>query len=105
MPQFGFAPGVGTVLAGEGCGQEELMTQREVQDEENTIWTCVQALSGLSGQAAEEAAEKIESEEGKIPVVCTPGGGAQSVRLELPKDWAERMSDEDLSRSIKQARN
>lgn len=80
------------------------MTQREVQDDENTIWTCVQALSGLSGEAAEEAAERIESKEGTVPVVCTPSGGAQSVRLELPKDWAEKMSDEDLLKAIGQAR-
>ncbi|HEX3127017.1 MAG TPA: hypothetical protein VH394_06780 [Thermoanaerobaculia bacterium] len=79
------------------------MTQREVQDDENTTWTCVQALSGLSGEAAEEAAERIESAEGTVPVVCTPSGGAQSVRLELPKDWAEKMSDEDLLRAIRKA--
>lgn len=76
------------------------MTQREVQDAENTTWTCVQALSGLTGQAAEEAAERIESEEGTVPVVCTPSGGAQSVRLELRKDWADAMSDDDLLRAI-----
>lgn len=81
------------------------MTQREVQDEENTTWTCVQALSGLSGQAAEEAAARIESEAGTVPVVCTPSGGAQSVRLELPKDWHEALSDEDLLKAIEQLRS
>lgn len=80
------------------------MTQREVQDDENTTWTCVQAFSGLTGQAAEEAAEKIESEEGTVPVVCTPSGGAQSVRLELARDWAEEMSDEALLKAIGKAR-
>lgn len=80
------------------------MTQRQVQDDENTTWTCVQALSGLTGQAAEEAAERIESEEGTVPVVCTPNGGAQSVRLELARDWAEAMSDEALLNAISEAR-
>ncbi len=80
------------------------MTQREVQDDESTTWTCVQALSGLTGQAAEEAAEKIESEKGTVPVVCTPSGGAQSVRLELAKDWSEAMSDEALLKAIGKAR-
>jgi hypothetical protein len=80
------------------------MTQREVQDEENTTWTCVQALSGLTGQAAEAAAEKIESGEGTVPVVCTPNGGAQSVRLELARDWAETISDEALLKAISVAR-
>jgi hypothetical protein len=76
------------------------MKQREIQDEESTTWTCVQALSGLRGQAGAEAAERIESAEGTVPVVCTPSGGQRSVRLELPKDWAERMSDADLLEAI-----
>jgi hypothetical protein len=76
------------------------MIQREVQDAENTTWTCVQALSGLTGQAAEEAAERIESEKGTVPVVCTPSGGEQSVRLELAKDWVDTMSDDDLLKAI-----
>jgi hypothetical protein len=76
------------------------MIQREVQDTENTTWTCVQALSGLTGQAAEEAAERIESEKGTVPVVCTPSGGEQSVRLELTRDWVETMSDGDLLTAI-----
>jgi hypothetical protein len=72
------------------------MIQREVQDSENVTWSCVQALSGLSGEAAKEAAERVESGEGTVPVVCTPSGGEQSFRVELPKGWEERMSDEDL---------
>jgi hypothetical protein len=76
------------------------MIQREVQDAENTTWTCVQALSGLTGQAAEEAAERIESEKGTVPVVCTPSGGEQSVRMELSKDWVDTMSDGDLLTAI-----
>ena len=79
------------------------MKQREVQDADNITWTCVQALSGLSGQAATEAAEKIESAEGTVPVVCTPSGGEQSVRIDLPTDW-EEMSDADLLRAVDQGR-
>ena len=80
------------------------MIQREVQDSENVTWSCVQALSGLTGEAGEEAAERVESEEGKVPVVCTPSGGEQSVRVELPKEWAEQMSDEDLLAAIAEVR-
>jgi hypothetical protein len=76
------------------------LKQREIQDEESTAWTCVQALSGLTGEAAAEAAEKVESAAGTVPVVCTPSGGRQSVRLELPKDWLESLSDEDLLKAI-----
>jgi hypothetical protein len=80
------------------------MKQREVQDPGNVTWTCVQAFSGLTGEAAAEAAEKIESDEGTVPVVCTPSGGEQSVRIELPKDWSDRMSDEELLKAIRTAR-
>ena len=80
------------------------MIQREVQDSENVTWSCVQALSGLSGEAGEEAAERVESEEGTVPVVCTPSGGEQSVRVELAKGWEKQMSDEDLLATISKAR-
>jgi len=80
------------------------MIQRKVQDSENITWSCVQALSGLSGEAADEAAERVESGEGTVPVVCTPSGGQQSVRVELPKGWAEQMSDEGLLSAIADAR-
>lgn len=76
------------------------MRQREVQDAENITWTCVQAFAGTSGEAAAEAAERVESPSGKVPVVCTPSGGKQSVRLELPRDWAEKLSDRDLLKAI-----
>jgi hypothetical protein len=79
------------------------MTQREVQDRENITWTCVQAFAGTSGEAAAAAAERVESAEGKVPVVCTPSGGKQSVRLELDRDWAEKLSDEDLLAAIEAA--
>jgi hypothetical protein len=80
------------------------MTQREVQDEENTRWTCVQAFAGVGGEVAEEAAERAESEDGTVTVVCTPSGGEQTVRLELPRDWSERMSDDELRSAIVEAR-
>ena len=80
------------------------MKQREAQDSENITWTCVQALSGLSEEAAAEAAERIEDEAGNVPVVCTPSGGEQSVRFDLPKDWAETLSEEDLLKAIARAR-
>lgn len=80
------------------------MEQREVQDDDDVRWTCVQALGGLGGAAAELAADRLESEAGTVPVVCTPSGGAQSVRLELPRDWMERVDDAALLRAIASAR-
>ena len=62
-------------------------TPREVQDPaDNTTWSCVPALA--------------TGDDGKIPVVCTPSGGARSVRLELATDWREKLSDEDLLAAI-----
>jgi hypothetical protein len=82
--------------------------QREVQDAEGTKWVCVQAYAGLSqgdeggGAAAERAGEKDAG--GRVEVVCTPSGGAQTVRLELPGGWEEAYSDEELLREIEARR-
>ena len=81
------------------------MEQREVTDQENTTWVCVQAFGGLNKEAAEEAADKVETEDGKVPVVCTPGGGAQTVRLQLSRDWLESYSDEQLIAAIADTRS
>ena len=80
------------------------MIQREVQDSGNVTWTCVQAFGGISEASAAKAARKIESARGTLPVVCTPSGGEQSVRIELPRGWAESLSDEELLRKIGQAK-
>lgn len=76
------------------------MKQRDVTDDEKTVWTCVQALSGVSGEAAEEAEERITSDRGTVPVVCTPRGGARSVRLDLSAEWETELSDESLLEKI-----
>ena len=72
------------------------MTQREVQDADNVRWVCVQALAGVGSSVDAEAAARVESDDGTVPVVCTPSGGARSVRLQLPRDWADRMADAEL---------
>lgn len=76
------------------------MEQREVTDQQNTTWTCVQAYGGLTGKAAEKAADIAETNDGKMPVVCTPSGGAQTVRLELDKEWVTALSDDELIQAI-----
>jgi hypothetical protein len=74
---------------------------REVTDEGGTPWSCVQAFAGLGDSAAaREAAERIADADGRVAVVCTPSGGAQSVRLELVPSWAESLSDEELLAAI-----
>ena len=80
------------------------MRQREVQDADNVRWVCVQALAGGTGATAEEAAERLEGADGTVPVVCTPSGGAQSVRVALPRGWEESVSDDALLAAIAGAR-
>jgi hypothetical protein len=72
------------------------MTQREVTDSENTTWTCVQAYGNMSKETAEKAAEITEDSNGQVTVVCTPSGGAQTVRLQVSSDWMDSLSDEEL---------
>ncbi len=61
------------------------MTTRTVQDADSTEWTLAQALVGTDDE---------RDHDGTVPVVATPSGGAQSVRLELDPDWAG--ADESL---------
>lgn len=72
------------------------MKQREVTDSNNIRWTCVQAYAGTDGKVAKEIEEKSESDDGQVPVICTPSGGAQSVRISLKKNWEELQDDELL---------
>ncbi|MDB5248214.1 MAG: hypothetical protein JWQ40_2608 [Segetibacter sp.] len=76
------------------------MIQREVTDKENVKWTCVQAYSGLQEKLSDKAAALSENKEGKFTVVCTPSGGAQTVRLELPENWTQQMQDEEIVNAI-----
>lgn len=92
------------MMPGGDAGNPE-ETTREVTDREQTVWSCVQAYAGMGESAAAEAMLEKRAAEGRgVPVVCTPTGGAQSVRLELPADWAERLSDEELLARIEAAR-
>lgn len=74
--------------------------QREVTDEEGTKWVCAQAYAGLvqGGEAGGAPRAGVEGE--TFDVVCTPSGGAQTVRLQLPGGWEDRYSDEELLREI-----
>lgn len=76
------------------------MEQREVQDSDNIVWTCVQAYAGSNSKLAEKAAKLDDSGDGRVTVVCTPSGGAQTVRLQLSESWLKDLSDEDLLEAI-----
>lgn len=77
---------------------------REVTDNEGTRWTCAQAYAGLSEKAGEDDAARVESGDERYRVVCTPSGGAKSVQLELPGQWEDTLSDEELTRAIAEGR-
>lgn len=70
------------------------MDEREVTDGDGTTWTCVQALAAVS-----EDAGQVEGNEDMCWVVCTPSGGAQSVRVQMSKDWKED-TDESILNEI-----
>ncbi|MBD1909442.1 MULTISPECIES: hypothetical protein [unclassified Leptolyngbya] len=76
------------------------MEERDVTDSQGTTWTCVQAYSGLSDDAAQ-----VKGNENKYWVVCTPSGGAQSVRIQLENDWQHACSDETLLNQIATAQS
>ncbi|MEP0914863.1 hypothetical protein [Leptolyngbya sp. GB1-A1] len=72
---------------------------REVTDSEGTVWNCVQAYAELAEKTDKEDLAKVKGEEAYW-VVCTPSGGAQSVRVKLPQDWETACSDEELLATI-----
>ncbi|HYW05325.1 MAG TPA: hypothetical protein VE913_00135 [Longimicrobium sp.] len=80
---------------------------REVTDEEGVRWTCVQAYAGLAPSADEAAnsdAARVDGASDLFRVVATPSGGARTVEMELPGDWENALSDEDLVKRITAAR-
>jgi hypothetical protein len=74
---------------------------REIQDDEGTTWSCIQAYAGLSNNAEKQEAARVEGAADLVEIVCTPSGGAQTVRLQLASDWENKLSDEELLNEIK----
>jgi hypothetical protein len=75
------------------------MKLREVQDEKNVRWQCVQAFTGVAEVDKEKIAEL--SENGEVDVVCTPSGGSQAVRIKLEREWEVKITDLELLDAIK----
>lgn len=73
---------------------------REVTDDEGTVWSCIQAFAGLGGADEKKVAARTGDPDGRVHVVCTPSGGAQSVRLKLPEKWEQEVSDDELLHAI-----
>jgi len=74
---------------------------RDVRDSDGVTWTCIQAFAGLGKDPEKTEAARVEDSKNRFHVVCTPSGGAKSVRVELPGNWEKSLSDEELLRAIK----
>ncbi len=72
---------------------------REITDENGITWSCIQAFAGLGNDPEKTDAARVDGSD-RLRVVCTPSGGAGSVRLELPDGWEAGMPDGDLLREI-----
>jgi len=74
---------------------------REASDAEGITWTCIQAFAGLGNDPEKMDAARVDGAKDQVHVVCTPSGGAKSVRLELPGDWETTISDDALLQAIR----
>jgi hypothetical protein len=77
---------------------------REVTDADGVTWSCAPAYAGLATDGAMPEQAKVDGTD-RYTVVCTPSGGAQTVRIEVPEDWEAAWSDEEVARAIGEARD
>lgn len=73
---------------------DTMSEQRDVTTPDGTAWTCIEALADMP-----EAAKDKLAGPGRRAVVCTPSGGAHSVRLSLAEAW-QAMPEADLAAAI-----
>lgn len=78
--------------------------EREIKDADGITWTCVQAYTGLSDGIQDQDAAQVKGTDDTYWVVCTPSGGAKSVRLKLHGEWETSYSDEALLSEIEAQR-
>ncbi len=78
--------------------------EREVKDTDGITWTCVQAYTGLSDGVQDQDAAQVKGTDDTYWVVCTPSGGAKSVRLKLQGEWETSYSDDALLSEIEAQR-
>jgi hypothetical protein len=72
---------------------------RELTDADGLAWSCVQAFAGLGDDSKADAA-RVAGAPDRVHVVCTPSGGARSVRLQLPRGWDSTCDDGALRAAI-----
>jgi hypothetical protein len=74
---------------------------RELTDDDGIAWSCVQAFAGLRGGAYKTDAARVGGSGDLLHVVCTPSGGARSVRLALGDGWEAELTDDQLLAAIR----
>ena len=77
---------------------------RDVTDQEGITWSCIQAFAGLGNDPEKADAARVAGSD-RLRVVCTPSGGAASVRVELPGSWEASLPDEKLLEAIRSSRS
>jgi hypothetical protein len=77
---------------------------REVTDPEGLAWSCIQAFAGLGHDSGLADKARVPGTD-RVHVVCTPSGGARSVRVQLPLGWQQSSDDAALLAAIAAARN
>ena len=73
---------------------------RELTDTDGIAWTCVQAFAGLAEGSDKTEAARVDGTD-RLHVVCTPSGGARSVRLALEGGWDAALTDDQLLDAIR----
>jgi len=76
---------------------------REITGADGITWSCIQAFAGLGNDHAKTEAARVEGSADRLHVVCTPSGGARSVRIELPEGWEGDLPDEAIEAAIRSA--
>lgn len=76
---------------------------RDITDADGVTWSCIQAFAGLGNDPAKTDAARVRGLADRLHVVCTPSGGARSVRIELPEGWEEDLPDEEIVAAIRSA--
>ena len=74
---------------------------REIRAPDGITWTCIQAFAGLRADPAKTDAARVEGAPSLVHVVCTPSGGAHSVRVDLPEGWESETADDHLLEAIR----
>jgi hypothetical protein len=76
---------------------------RDVTDADGTTWSCTPAYAGLATGGEPPDAARVDGADDCYWLVCTPSGGAPSVRVAVAADWEQALADDALLARIRAA--